>query len=332
MEAVPESGEVPCVLFAFNRPRMLVRVLSALRQQGARQLVAFVDGPRDERDQADVQACRNAVRAVDWASLETHFHERNRGLPRIIDDIDRVFEDHEQAVFIEDDCLPMPGFVGFMAQALARYRGDSRVFSIGGYQPIRERFFRRYPFAAVSTARFVCWGWACWRERWCEIHATMSEYGELFNGLRSVPDTAGADLAIEARRHGDGVSHSWDTKVALTTLWHGKVHLLPTAGLVRNIGLDAGMHAAAEEERRVANRIHNRNVVRDTPAEPKWPDDVTVHPGYAKELRRFVKTASNWEPRTREMLRMPARLIRRLSRSGRARRRNRSSAGAVDEM
>ena len=90
---------------------------------------------------------------------------------------------------MEDDCLPMPGFYSFMRQALTCYESEKRVFSIGGYQPIPQEYFKGYPYSLVSTARFTCWGWATWQDRWELIRPYLAGYGELFDDLKYVPDS-----------------------------------------------------------------------------------------------------------------------------------------------
>jgi glycosyltransferase involved in cell wall biosynthesis len=199
-----------------------------------------------------------------------------------------VMKRFPSAVFIEDDCLPMPGFYAFMHKALELYEGEKRVFSIGGYQPIRPGYFRGYPYSVISCARFTCWGWATWQDRWELIRPILASPEKFFNGLNFQSGIAGADLPTYARAIADGeVVNSWDVRVALACLGLKKVHLLPVGGLVRNIGLDrSGIHGGWKNT--VSNmRLHNRNVVEDLP-NPIWMDDVDLNCDYAYELKEFV--------------------------------------------
>ena len=59
----------PVALFAFNRPEHVRRTLESLsRNVGANQaeLVVFLDGPRHERDEAQVRAVREVVTSRHW--------------------------------------------------------------------------------------------------------------------------------------------------------------------------------------------------------------------------------------------------------------------------
>jgi glycosyltransferase involved in cell wall biosynthesis len=283
---------LPVVLFAFNRPKKLRRVLEALQAQKIDRLVIFVDGPRGSADRQAVEACRSLARSVDWCKTELHFWEQNWGLPGLADNIGLALEKYPWAAFVEDDCLPMPGFYSFMHQALQRYQDEKRVFSIGGYQYIQPAYFRDCRNTAVSCARFTCWGWATWRDRWQEIAPYLDQYPQLFDHLQHVSEIAGSDMPAMAHSMAAGqIPESWDIKVALACLWLKKVHLLATHGLVKNIGLDrSGIHGGLRSALR-DRRMQNRNVVERLPENLVWPERVDLDCDYADELRTFVAHA-----------------------------------------
>jgi len=276
---------VPCVVFAFNRPEEFERVLAALKTQDIDHLIVFVDGPRGDADVELVERCRAIASDIDWIDTELYLGERNRGLPGLADNISGVLSTYKSAVFVEDDCLPMPGFYSFMRQALRRYESEKKVFSIGGYQPIPQNRIRNGPYSVVSSPRFTCWGWTTWRDRWELMTPYLSRYWELFDGLTKVPDLAGIDLAPMARACAEGRLESWAVRVAVSALWLGYVHLLPTRGLVQNIGLRAGTHGGSRQSSR---RRHNRNVHKHSLERIVWLRDVELNNDYARELQRFV--------------------------------------------
>lgn len=282
---------IPCAVFAFNRPDRLREVLVALRDQNVERLIVFVDGPRDEDDCEPVNRCRNISENISWVETELHFAEENHGLLGLLDNIDYVLSAYEAAVFVEDDCLPMPQFYPFMKQALSHYKLSKKVFSIDGYQPIPYRFFRSYPYSVVSTARFMCWGWATWEDRWDAIKPYVDRYEELFNNLQDVPDVAGSDLSSMAKATAEGRVQSWAIKVSVSTLWLDQVHLLPVRGLIQNTGVGGGTnpHKTRRGLRR-SRALHNRNVWRGSLDKIEWPNSVEVDDDYAERLRKFVDT------------------------------------------
>ena len=287
---------LPCIIFAHTRAEKMKRVLDAIRLQGVDRLIVFVDGPRNNQELPRVEACRQLARQVDWAPVELHLWEQNRGLPGLADNISLVLEQYPWAVFVEDDCLPVPGFYAFMAQALAQYQQDERVFSIGGYQPLSSGYFHSREdqklASLVSCARFTCWGWATWRDRWQQVQPLLGNYQHLFNDLEQTPEIAGADLPVVAREMAAGrARESWDVKVALACLALKKVHWLPVNGLVRNIGQDrSGIHGGLVSALRDM-RLHNLNVALQAPENPDWPQDSSLDCDYAVALKEFVRQA-----------------------------------------
>ena len=286
----------PCVIFAFNRPYKLERVLAALRTQDIDRLIVFVDGPRDDADVELVEQCRAIARGVNWVDKELHLREQNQGLSALSDNVSTVLNAYKSAVFVEDDCLPMPSFYSFMRRALSHYEPEKKVFSIGGYQPIPHEYFKNYPYSLVSSARFLCWGWAAWQDRWQAITPCLSKYWELFDGLKGVPDVAGHDLAAMARACAEGMDKSWAVKVAISTLWLDQVHLLPIRGLVRNIGVDSGTHRGSRWSRHWKQRRQHENVYEHSLENVVWLENVELNSDYAERLTQFV---SNAGPRRR---------------------------------
>jgi len=283
------SEPLPVVVFSFNRPQKLRRILDALHAQSVERVVIFVDGPRHADDLPQVEACRSMARGVDWAPVELHLWEDNRGLNGFIDNISLVMDTYPWAIFVEDDCLPMPGFYAFMRHALEQYADCPEIFSIGGYQPLPMQYLKHNPDAVVSCARFTCWGWATWRNRWQALLPDVKRYADLFDGLRCVPDIAGADLPEMARAMALGrIAESWDVKVAISCLNQRRVHLLATRGLVRNIGLDrSGVHGSLRAFMR-GRRLLNQNLVENLPAKINWPENVELDCDYAADLKKYV--------------------------------------------
>jgi len=288
------SGPLPVVIFAFNRPRKLERILNAMRNQNIDHLLIFVDGPRNDADFPQVNACRLLARAVDWVPRELFILENNHGLWGFVENISQVMEIYPWAVFVEDDCLPMPGFSKFMRQALEKYINRPEVFSICGYQPLLKRNFQDSPYALVSSTRFSCWGWASWRDRWQSLIPDVRSYSKLFDNLQQVPDIVGTtDLPLLAQAMANGkISVSWDVCVAIACLNQHRVNLLATRGLIRNIGLDcSGVHGNIRGI--IRDWItHNRNVVKRMPTELIWLEDLQFDKNYMCRLQEYLIQSS----------------------------------------
>ncbi|MBN2301154.1 MAG: glycosyltransferase family 4 protein [Lentisphaerae bacterium] len=251
------------------------------------------------------------VDRIDWAHVVKRYAEQNGGLLGILDKITEVMTETQRAVFVEDDCLPSPGFYDFMTQCLEYYDCDKQVFSIGGYQPISRDFFRGDSRSLVSSMRFLCWGWATWQDRWKDIIPGINAYNNLFNKLRNIPTVAGDDIPDMARACSDGRAQSWDIKVMIATLSRNYAHLLPTRGLIRNIGLTSGEHGLLPG--RMGRCSQNRNVAANAVSDIEWLADTRPDRRYQEEMRRFVATGLRRNGRNRALLHRVAAGLRRRS-------------------
>jgi hypothetical protein len=155
-----------------------------------------------------------------------------------------VFSQVEEAIILEDDCLPHPSFFRFSEEMLARYRDDERVMMVGGTNYLRDKpdieqsyFFSRY---------FAIWGWATWRRAWNKYDITLKEW-ERIRGEGQVnflyPQkfmrkhlTTLFDLAYQGR------VNTWDIQWFYSCLFNNGLSVVPKKNLISNIGT-VGTHS-----------------------------------------------------------------------------------------
>src|SRR5690554_6842787 len=115
-------------LVVFNRPAHTAKTFATIRAERPRQMFIIADGPRPGNS-TDVQRCaavREIVSQVDWhCDVQCDFAEVNLGCKhRVSSGLDWVFGQVDQAIVLEDDCLPHPSFFGFCDVLLDRYARD----------------------------------------------------------------------------------------------------------------------------------------------------------------------------------------------------------------
>ena len=106
------------VLFlVFNRPNTTRQVFEAIRQAKPPRLYVAADGPREGKlgEVECVEEVRTIVTAVDWpCEVKTLFRDKNLGCKEGVSSaITWFFEQEEQGIIIEDDCLPHLDFFSF---------------------------------------------------------------------------------------------------------------------------------------------------------------------------------------------------------------------------
>ena len=109
--------ETPVAFIIFNRPDTTERVFAEIAKAKPPKLLVVADGARTNKigEAEKVAATRAIIQRVDWdCEVLTNFSEVNLGCKvRVSSGIDWVFEQVEEAIILEDDCLPDPTFFRF---------------------------------------------------------------------------------------------------------------------------------------------------------------------------------------------------------------------------
>ncbi len=118
----------------FNRPNATQRVFNAIRQARPPKLLVIADGHRAHKpnELEKCAAARAVVDTVDWpCEVLTNYSDTNLGCRyRIASGLNWVFDTVEEAIILEDDCLPHPSFFPYCEMLLDHYRDDERIVSI----------------------------------------------------------------------------------------------------------------------------------------------------------------------------------------------------------
>lgn len=241
--------KTPVAFLIFNRPALTAQVFERIRQAKPQKLLVVADGPRPGiAGEADVcQQTRDVVAQVDWDCEILHNYATvNMGCKRrIASGLAWVFATVEEAIVLEDDCLPHPTFFDFCEQLLQYYRHDERIMGIGGcnYQFGQKR-------GAFSQAdsyyfsRFThIWGWASWRRSWQLYDVEMKLWDEVkrLGWLNDIimNDPIAAQWSRQFDRICTGDLDTWDVQWAFASWVHAKLGIVPNVNLVSNLGFGA---------------------------------------------------------------------------------------------
>ncbi|MAT70190.1 MAG: hemolytic protein HlpA-like protein [Planctomycetaceae bacterium] len=289
-------------MLVFNRPEPTAEVFAQIARMRPRRLLLVADGPRENR-RGEAEACeatRAIVTSVDWpCEVETNFAESNLGCKRrVASGLDWVFQQCEEAIILEDDCVPHPSFFPFCEEMLARYRDDQRVGHIGGanFQLGRRRNDDSYYFSHFAHI----WGWASWRRAWNRYDVEMKAWPALRDGgwLDDILDTP-AQVRYWTEildKVASGGVDTWDYQLMLAHWIHGSLTVLPSTNLVRNIGFgpDAthtvshGRSAFLEAHEMKFPLQHPQFLIRDKQADD-YSHQTIFHSPWDARLKKRIK-------------------------------------------
>jgi hypothetical protein len=237
---------VPIALFIFKRPEHTRRVFDLIRRKRPTEFFVVADGPRPAHKD-DIENCertREVVHAVDWpCRVYTNFSEVNLGCGRRVSSgLNWVFDMVEEAIVLEDDCLPSSSFFRFCEEMLEKYRSDSRIGIVSGNNFVAEQITCPHSY---YFSRFVhMWGWATWRRVWRLYDFAMSQLGT--TRAANALTIACQDSRARAYWRGlfedvaSGQIDTWDYQVAFMCFINDLINIHPAANLVTNIGFGDG--------------------------------------------------------------------------------------------
>lgn len=234
----------PILFLIFNRPQTTQFVFNALRDAKPAKLYIAADGPRINKAGEDklCEQTRNIVKQIDWdCNVHTLFRENNLGCRVAVSSaINWFFENEEQGIILEDDCLPDPSFFTFCETLLNYYRNDDRVMHIGGtnFQKGIKRGDGSYYFSNYNHI----WGWASWRRAWKLYDINIKSYSDeaIKETLATTFDTKKEQnywLKVFQTLKAD-LLNTWDYQWTYS-IWKNKgLSVLPNKNLISNIGFD----------------------------------------------------------------------------------------------
>ncbi len=171
----------PVAFLVFNRPETTRKVFAEIARTRPPKLLVVADGPRrDQPGESDRCAeVRRIIEGVDWdCEVLTNYAEENMGCERRVSSgIDWVFANVDEAIFLEDDCLPHPSFFRFCDEMLKRFRNNDKIMTICGDN---FQFGSRPSSFSYYFSRYChIWGWASWRRAWNFYDVRISHWPEL---------------------------------------------------------------------------------------------------------------------------------------------------------
>lgn len=240
--------DTPVALILFNRPEETRRVFAEIARARPSRLFVIADGPRPDHpdDVERCQAARVVTEQVDWeCEVYRNYAEVNLGCGlRPASGISWVFDEVEEAIILEDDCVPRPSFFRFCGELLERYRDDDRVMMIGGRydQYSKTEWARLFRYSYTFAHSHTNWGWATWRRAWRQFDIEMKQWPrmresswlvDMFEDRR----VADAWARIFDKFHAMGQeTHAWDIQWTFCCFARRGLAILPRTHLVSNVG------------------------------------------------------------------------------------------------
>lgn len=255
--------EVPILLLLFNRPNHTKRVFEVVKKIKPKYLYLFQDGPRFDNEN-DIIKCKEVNNIfdeeLDWeCNISKYQSDTNLGCgfgPAT--GITWFFENVEEGIIFEDDCLPSLSIFEFYKQLLLKYRNDTTVSVITGTNPLLNWFPRQgsYFYATIGTSPMGAW--ASWRRSWKMFDFSMKEWGKQEARTKIARNFNNKDYfnyyeKVFNEQYKTQRTDVWDYQWFFARNLHNTKSIVSTVNQISNIGFGVESTHTPNENDRQAN-------------------------------------------------------------------------------
>jgi len=232
---------VPVLFCTFNRLECTKKIFERIREAKPTRLYLLSDGPRENvsGEEEKVVAIRKYLEEhIDWeCQVFKNYAEKNMGCGRrMASGISWAFEEEEELIIVEDDCLPDLSFFRYCEELLKLYKEDERIMLIGGSNSVGELDGED---SFIFTPYLENWGWATWKRTWEQYDYDIKDWRK-----RIVPSSMQAVMDDNAIKHYSWLfdlvyTHeldTWDYQLQYLIFQKGALTVVPRKCLVKNIG------------------------------------------------------------------------------------------------
>ena len=257
--------DVPILFLVFNRPDTTKKVFERIRETRPSRIFIGADGPRPGQ-QGEKEKCeevRNIIlKGIDWpCEVKTLFRDKNLGCGLAVSGaITWFFENVEEGIILEDDCVPNASFFNFCKVLIDKYRYAEQVKIISGnnFQMGNRRGGGSYYFSAYSHI----WGWATWKRTWSQYNYRLTNLdNETFHQALNSYFTRKKEYNYWKKIFSNvrkGKINSWAYPLSFSIWNTNGVNIVPNTNLVSNIGFGE----------KATHTKNNRSILFNIPAVP----------------------------------------------------------------
>ena len=279
----------PILFLVFNRPNETKAVFNTLKIMKPKFLYVACDGPRDNvaSDTENVAKTKEILDEIDWdCELKTLYREVNLGCKRAVNEgISWFFQNVEEGIILEDDCVPCSTFFDYCSELLEIYRDDRRIMHISGLNfvsgPVElPPSIESYHFSKYAAV----WGWATWRRAWDLYDSDILNWPKIkekglhfnfcFNKTEMMLWEAKFDTVYSQE------IDTWDYQWSYCIFTNNGLCITPNTNLITNIGFnDNATHTLVRD-----NRSH---LAKGSVAFPLI-HPLNIMPDYNSDWKEFV--------------------------------------------
>ena len=256
----PAPLQTAVLFLVFSRLDTTKQVFESIRKAKPPRLYIAADGPRENKDgevEKVAQVRHFVTENVDWdCEVKTLFRETNLGCKNAVSSaITWFFENEEQGIILEDDCLPSQSFFWYCEELLEKYKNNKDIYLVSGDARGPESFgmMEDYTFCKYP----LIWGWASWSRVWKDYDVDIKDWP-----IKKQQVLANVSANKRTQRFWQTIFNkmfnkeidTWDYQFTYLLLKNKGKSIVPRVNMISNIGFGAEATHTVEVDVDASNR------------------------------------------------------------------------------
>ena len=130
------SFNTPILLLTYRNHKVTKKVFDQIKKVKPSKLYIASDGYplNNNKIRDEIDTTRKIFNQIDWkCDVKKKFSKKNLGIKSgVVSAIDWFFDNEDEGIILEYDCLPSTHFFDYCEKLLKHYRFDNQIFSISG--------------------------------------------------------------------------------------------------------------------------------------------------------------------------------------------------------
>lgn len=284
----------PVLFITFARPEYASISFAAIKKAKPKKLYFYSNKARMDRPDEIKrnEEVRSLIKQIDWdCELVSWFREEYVDVfTSLWGALDWIFNNEDEAIILEEDCVATLAFFDFCDKLLPRYKNETRVRLISG-----DNFTPEYNpdgFDYFFSRRKHIYGWASWRDRWIALdrdiknspRLTRKEMKAFFPHFL---DRIFHEWSFGRLRKNEAANNPWDVVTSFNMVKNNEVTIIPRYNLVNDIGYEGANHAVVLEKKTLPDFKGDKYPVDSFP-DRIIPFDSYDYPHFKKQILGFL--------------------------------------------
>jgi len=227
-------SDTAIILFGYNRPSHLMRVIIALEDYNIKDIHLFLDGPKNLKDRAIQKQIIFIVKQSKNINFTLYKSQKNLGIAKSINrGLNLISKKYKKMIIIEDDCVPRKEFFHFFNKMLNAKNFSSEIGAICSYQFPKMHEKNKSIIYPMLLNYFIPWGWATTSSHWVNF-AKYNKNKDNFYSKKKFPKVI-KKLNTLVKNNKKNI---WSLNFIIYNFLIDKKFIFPNKSLVKNIGFD----------------------------------------------------------------------------------------------